>query len=102
MINHQIVEVNGQNVVGLSDPEIQQLIRESPRSVTLSIMPSFVFNYLIDKYVHRVSWSYLGKTIPFSPSHFLEVQTDLRPLLTLCSITTKRLKKMMDRGIPDW
>jgi syntenin-1 len=49
LINHQIVEVNGQNVVGLPDKELLQIIRESPRSVTLTIMPSFIYQYLVKK-----------------------------------------------------
>jgi len=47
LIHHNLVEVNGQNVVGLKDPEILQIIGEAPRSVTLTIMPSFVYNHLI-------------------------------------------------------
>lgn len=66
LINHQIVEVNGQNVVGLPDKELLQMIRECTRSVTLTIMPSFVYEHLITK------------------------------------MSTKDLKKMMDRGVPDF
>lgn len=66
LINHQIVEVNGQNVVGLPDKELLQLIRESPRSVTLTIMPCFVYDHLVKK------------------------------------IGSKELKKLMDRGVPDF
>lgn len=47
LIHHNLVEVNGQNVVGLKDPEILQIIAEAPRSVTLTIMPSFVYNHLV-------------------------------------------------------
>jgi len=66
LINHQIVEVNGQNVVGLPDKDLLQLLREAPRSVTLTIMPSFVYEHLVKK------------------------------------IGSKELKKLMDRGIPDF
>ncbi len=50
LINHQLVEVNGQNVVGMPDKELLQLIREVPRSVTLTIMPAFVYGHLVKKY----------------------------------------------------
>jgi len=66
LINHQIVEVNGQNVVGLPDKELLQIIQQSARSVTLTIMPSFVYDHLTTK------------------------------------MSTKDLKKMMDRGVPEW
>jgi hypothetical protein len=51
LINHQIVEVNGQNVVGLPDKDLLQILREAPRSVTLTIMPTFLYEYLVKKYV---------------------------------------------------
>jgi syntenin-1 len=66
LINHHIVEVNSQNVVGMPDKELLQLIREAPRSVTLTIMPTFVYDHLITK------------------------------------MSSKDLKKMMDRGVPDF
>jgi syntenin-1 len=47
LIHHNLVEINGQNVVGMKDPQILQIIAEAPRSVTLTIMPSFVYNHLI-------------------------------------------------------
>jgi len=47
LIHHNIVEINGQNVVGLKDDAILQIIQEAPRSVTVTVMPSFVYNHLI-------------------------------------------------------
>jgi syntenin-1 len=49
LIQHQLIEINGQNVCGLPDADIQQIIRQSDRSVTLTIMPTFVYNHLIKK-----------------------------------------------------
>jgi len=46
LINHQLVEVNGQNVVGLKDKDIQKIIQDSDRSVTLTIIPKFLFQHL--------------------------------------------------------
>lgn len=47
LIHHNIIEVNGQNVVGLKDDVILKIMQDSPRSITLTIMPSFVYNHLI-------------------------------------------------------
>ena len=46
LINHQIVEINGQNCVGLTDKDIQKIIQDSDRSVTLTIIPAFLFAHL--------------------------------------------------------
>jgi len=47
LINHQLVEVNGQNVVGLKDADVVKIIADAPVSVTLTIMPTFIFKHLI-------------------------------------------------------
>ena len=49
LINHRLIEVNGQNVVGLSDKAIVEIIQNAPRSVTLTILPTFVYNHLVKK-----------------------------------------------------
>ena len=51
LINHQLVEVNGQNVVGMPDLDIQKIIQEAARSITLTILPCFIFDYLTKKSV---------------------------------------------------
>lgn len=47
LINHQLVEVNGQNVVGLKDEDIVKIFAHAPSSITLTIMPTFIFQHLI-------------------------------------------------------
>ena len=49
MIHHQIVEVNGQSVVGLKDKELQIVLQQSPMTTTVTITPRFVFKHLIKK-----------------------------------------------------
>lgn len=46
LINHQLVEVNGQNVVGLKDEEVVKIFADAPVSVTITIMPAFIFRHL--------------------------------------------------------
>jgi syntenin-1 len=46
LINHQLVEVNGQNVVGLKDKDTLKIMQDAPRSVTLTILPKFIFEHL--------------------------------------------------------
>lgn len=64
LIHHNLVEINGQNVVGLKDPEILQIISEAPRSVTLTIMPSFVYNHLVKNIGFKKIKEFMDHGIP--------------------------------------
>ncbi|EGD77435.1 syndecan binding protein [Salpingoeca rosetta] len=64
LINHRLIEVNGQNVVGMTDKGIVSVIKESPPSVTLTIMPTFIYNHLIKKIGSSLIKKYMDHTIP--------------------------------------
>ena len=49
LTDHQLLEVNGQNVVALDDKEAKKIISDSQAVVTLTIMPSFIYDHLIKK-----------------------------------------------------
>lgn len=46
-----LFQINGQNVVGLKDKEISAIIREGPSPITVTIMPNFVYEHMLKKYV---------------------------------------------------
>ena len=45
---------NGQNVIGLKDKDIAKIFDESPRTVTITIMPKFTYDHLMKKLVRCV------------------------------------------------
>ncbi|CAN8025828.1 unnamed protein product [Ixodes persulcatus] len=47
LIDHQLLEVNGQNVVGIKDPEITRIIESAGNVVTVTVMPSFIYDHMI-------------------------------------------------------
>lgn len=47
LIEHNLLEVNGQNVVGLKDKEISKILTESDRSLTITIMPTFIYEHMV-------------------------------------------------------
>jgi len=47
LTEHQLVEVNGQNVVGLKNKEIAQIIDSVGNTVTITILPSFLYDHMI-------------------------------------------------------
>ncbi len=49
LIDHYLTEVNGQNVIGLKDKQIAEVFAESPRTVTITIMPKFVYDHMMKK-----------------------------------------------------
>ncbi|XP_054714001.1 syntenin-1-like [Uloborus diversus] len=62
LIDHNLLEVNGQNVVGLKDKEISAIIRESTSPVTVTIMPSFVYDHMLK----NTASSFIKKTMDHS------------------------------------
>lgn len=61
MIHHNIVEVNGQSVLGLSGDELLKVIQSAPSTCTFTICPNFVYKHLtsnikfdrIKQFMHR-------------------------------------------------
>lgn len=47
LTNHHLLEINGQNVVGLKDKEVTAIINDSGSVVTVTITPSFVYNHMM-------------------------------------------------------
>lgn len=47
LTDHQILEVNGQNIVGLPDKKIKEFIKNSENTLTLTIMPSILFDKIM-------------------------------------------------------
>jgi syntenin-1 len=49
LIDHNLLEVNGQNVVGMKDKDIRLLMENGGDIITITIMPSFVYEHMIKK-----------------------------------------------------
>lgn len=50
LIEHQLLEVNGQNVVGMKDKQITAIILDDKeRVITVTIIPSFIFDHMMKK-----------------------------------------------------
>lgn len=50
LIEHNMLEINGQSVVGLKDKEISKLLTKSDRSVTVTIIPSFMYDHIVKSF----------------------------------------------------
>ncbi|KAL1453298.1 hypothetical protein WDU94_007450 [Cyamophila willieti] len=49
LTDHHILEVNGQNVVGLKDKEIRDIVEKAACVINLTIMPSSVYHHMMNK-----------------------------------------------------
>lgn len=49
LTDHYLTEVNGQNVIGLKDKDIGSVFAESPRTLTITFMPAFVYEHMMKK-----------------------------------------------------
>lgn len=47
LTEHNFVEVNGQNVVGLKDNDIKAILDKAGSTVTLTIIPTFIYEHMI-------------------------------------------------------
>lgn len=64
LIHHNVIEVNGQNVVGLKDEELLRILAEADRALALTIMPSFVFDHLLKHIGSSQLRKYMDHSIP--------------------------------------
>lgn len=49
LIDHNVLEVNGQNVVGMKDKEVSRILEGAGHSITVTIMPTFLYEHMIKK-----------------------------------------------------
>ncbi|CAH8580886.1 unnamed protein product [Dicrocoelium dendriticum] len=47
LVGHQIVEVNGQNVLGLKDKQLKELLHRTPDSIRLTIIPQPIYKHMV-------------------------------------------------------
>ncbi|ELK04044.1 Syntenin-2 [Pteropus alecto] len=49
--NHYMCEVNGQNVIGLKDKEVTEILAKAGNVVTLTIIPTVIFEHMVKKWL---------------------------------------------------
>ncbi|XP_011670371.1 syntenin-1 isoform X2 [Strongylocentrotus purpuratus] len=64
LIDHAILEINGQNVIGLKDKDISQILDGCGRSITLTIMPNFFFDHMMKSMASSLVKSSMDHSVP--------------------------------------
>jgi syntenin-1 len=59
-----MVEVNGQNVVGLKEKEIKAIFESCDRTVTITILPSFIYEHIMKSIGSSLVKKHMDHSIP--------------------------------------
>nr|XP_040049990.1 syntenin-2 [Gasterosteus aculeatus aculeatus] len=64
LTDHFICEINGQNVIGLKDSQIKDILTTSPAAMTITIMPKFVYEHMIKRMSTGLLRSAMDHSVP--------------------------------------
>ncbi|EFA09687.1 syntenin-1 [Tribolium castaneum] len=64
LTDHQLLEVEGQNVVGLKDKQISKLIEEAGEVVTITVVPSFIYDHMVKKMAGSLLKDLMDHSVP--------------------------------------
>lgn len=64
LTNHYLCEVNGQNVIGLKDRQIESILASSGRSVTVTVIPTVIYEHIIKKMSSGLLKNSMDHSIP--------------------------------------
>lgn len=64
LTDQQILEVNGKNVVGLRDKEITAEIKNAENVITITIIPSYIYDHMIKKMNSSLLKTFMDHSIP--------------------------------------
>ncbi|XP_075951518.1 syntenin-2 isoform X2 [Anarhichas minor] len=64
LTEHFICEINGQNVIGLKDSQIKDILTTSPAAMTITIMPKFIYEHMIKRMSTGLLRSAMDHSVP--------------------------------------
>ncbi|XP_046725580.1 syntenin-1-like [Silurus meridionalis] len=64
LTDHYICEINGQNVIGLKDPQIKDILNTSPTAMTITIMPKVIYEHMIKRMSSGLLRSSMDHSVP--------------------------------------
>ncbi|XP_020031841.2 syntenin-2 isoform X1 [Castor canadensis] len=64
LTNHYVCEVNGQNIIGLKDKKITEILATAGNAVTLTIIPTVIYEHMVKKLSPRLLHHTMDHSIP--------------------------------------
>lgn len=64
LTEHNICEINGQNVIGLKDSQVADILATAGNVVTITVMPSSIYDYIIKRMATSIMKSLMDHSVP--------------------------------------
>jgi len=64
LINHHLLEVNGQNVVGVKDKAVGVVIEEGGDVITITIIPTYIYNSIMKNISNSLVRKLMDHSVP--------------------------------------
>ncbi|CAL9703687.1 unnamed protein product [Knipowitschia caucasica] len=64
LTDHYICEINGQNVIGLKDSQIKDILNSSPGAMTITVMPKVIYEHIIKRMSSGLLRSAMDHSVP--------------------------------------
>ncbi|XP_060606250.1 syntenin-1-like [Ruditapes philippinarum] len=64
LTEHQLIEVNGQNVVGVKDKVISEIMEAGGRTITITVMPSVIYDHIVKCMGNSIVKKFMDHSIP--------------------------------------
>ncbi|XP_017161240.1 syntenin-2 isoform X2 [Poecilia reticulata] len=64
LTEHYICEINGQNVIGLKDSQIKDILNTSPTTMTITVMPKLIYEHMIKRMSTGLLRSAMDHSVP--------------------------------------
>ncbi|XP_015188758.1 PREDICTED: syntenin-1-like [Polistes dominula] len=64
LIDHQILEINGKNVVGLKDKQITTEIENGGDIITVTVIPSYIYDHMVKKMSSSLLKTLMDHSVP--------------------------------------
>lgn len=64
LTEHNICEINGQNVIGLKDTQIADILATAGNAITITIMPSYIYEHMMKRMASSIVKSLMDHGIP--------------------------------------
>ncbi|XP_029049955.1 syntenin-1-like isoform X2 [Osmia bicornis bicornis] len=64
LTDHQILEVNGKNVIGLKDKEITAEIENGGNIITVTVIPSYIYDHMVKKMNSSLLKTLMDHSVP--------------------------------------
>ncbi|XP_063779836.1 syntenin-1 isoform X2 [Pseudophryne corroboree] len=64
LTEHNLCEINGQNVIGIKDSQAADILAGSANIVTLTVMPAYIFEHMVKRMASSVIKNLMDHSVP--------------------------------------